>query len=199
MLALVRSEDDDLISYLETASRELARVDAILTDYLSLAARYQIVVSDVNVADLVAEAVKVAKWHHFAVGKKIETNIPPEALCKMDYNGMKQVLLNLLYNALEASPEGASVICDGRIENELLIITITDNGYGLPKDIDPFEPFFSTKEKGSGLGLTVCKRIVEAHGGSIELKNASESGGCVARIRVPTTPSVRLKDEQGRR
>jgi signal transduction histidine kinase len=64
-------------------------------------------------------------------------------------------------------------------------VTITDSGPGLANPANLFVPFFTTKPKGSGIGLTLCRQIAEAHGGSIALENRTDGQGCVARLRLP--------------
>jgi len=102
---------------------------------------------------------------------------PPLVL--MDTDQMTQVFLNILINAIEASPKGGKVhvayLADK--ENRLQIV-VTDSGEGIPReDFDKiFDPFFSTKKKGTGLGLAIVKSIMEGHGGEIEVESEPGKG-----------------------
>ncbi len=176
--------------HLHTISKEIARIDGIINDYLSLAANYRLVINEVSISNLVREAIKVAYMHKSAAGKRIELiENAPEIQAKADYNGIKQVLLNLLINALEATPKGKSVRCIIGYEGERIKIVVEDDGIGLPEDRqDLFEPFFTTKEHGTGLGLTVCKRIIEAHGGTIELSTKENGTGTRAEVLLFESP-----------
>jgi len=128
---------------------------------------------------------------------------------------IRQVVLNLLLNALEATPAGGAVRLTAsfvRVENandpEVAVeqpgapclsangvcIRVTDSGSGLPEHLGRriFDPFVSTKDTGTGLGLSICRRIVEDHGGRIEAENHAQ-GGAVLAVYLPiacTTPNL---------
>lgn len=109
----------------------------------------------------------------------------PNVMC--DVNQIKQVLVNLMKNAIEAMPEGGALHIQIRaVESGDVLVEITDQGIGIPQHvIDRLgEPFYTTKQSGTGLGLTVCFKIIQAHGGVLSL--SSEPGeGTVALIRLP--------------
>ena len=115
------------------------------------------------------------------------------AMVEADGGQLRQVLLNLLLNALDALPDGGTIAVDvvgksrGETDAEVgFEIKVTDNGCGLPIDLGGriFEPFISTKETGTGLGLPICRRIVEAHGGQIVAGNVA-AGGAEFDIWLP--------------
>lgn len=109
-----------------------------------------------------------------------------------DASQVRQVLLNLLLNAVDAVPNGGQVCAQVRVVQETsgptstVEITVQDTGPGLPTDLrrDIFAPFVSTKPTGLGLGLSICKRIAEAHGGEILAANG-EQGGAIFQVRLP--------------
>jgi two-component system, NtrC family, sensor histidine kinase HydH len=114
---------------------------------------------------------------------KISPHLPEVFL---DPLRLKQVLLNLLLNAIEASPEGESVGLDLYHKRKNIIIDVRDHGCGLPpgKKEEIFSPFFTTKSKGTGLGLPIAKKIVEAHEGMLEvLENPAK--GVTFRVIIP--------------
>ncbi|MGH7298494.1 MAG: ATP-binding protein, partial [Polyangiaceae bacterium] len=92
-------------------------------------------------------------------------------------------------NAVDASPPGAEVAVDVHRDGESAVIAVRDRGPGIaPEDLPRlFEPFFTRKEpgKGVGLGLTIARSVIEAHGGSIEVENDRSAGGATARVRLP--------------
>ncbi|MFQ5612025.1 MAG: GAF domain-containing protein [Anaerolineae bacterium] len=99
---------------------------------------------------------------------------------------MKQVFLNLILNALEAMPDGGKLQVGAQQSNGLIVVTLTDTGVGMSSEVmnDLFEPFFSTKTSGTGLGLAVSHEIVTQHGGTIEA--SSQPGrGSTFTIRLP--------------
>jgi len=103
-----------------------------------------------------------------------------------DPGQIRQVLLNLMKNAVEAMPQGGRLTVSVDLQDRDVILTVTDTGCGIPPEHLPslFTPFFSTKEKGTGLGLTICRGLVEQHGGGITLE--SQVGrGTTCTIRLP--------------
>lgn len=99
---------------------------------------------------------------------------------------MKQVFINLLVNAIEASSEGGTVSVHKCQKRKQLIIDVSDSGCGIPidKKEEIFSPFFTTKEDGTGLGLPIAKKIVEAHQGHLDVLENPE-GGVTFRVRIP--------------
>jgi signal transduction histidine kinase len=110
--------------------------------------------------------------------------------CMIDPTRIEQVMRNLIENAIEASESEARVEVDWTIreidDDETLFITVSDNGPGFTEEqrSSAFEPFFTTKGHGTGLGLPICRRIVEAHGGSIIVEESGDSGGAIT-IALP--------------
>jgi len=96
------------------------------------------------------------------------------------------VVLNLLTNAYEAMPEGGAVGVDARLAGDAVEITVTDTGVGMDAATQArvFEPFFSLKTKGTGLGLAVSKRIVEAHDGTLRVSSRPGEGTTFV-LRLP--------------
>jgi len=139
-------------------------------------------------------------------GVQIDCDAPDKPVyIAADIGQMRQVLLNLLLNALDAVPAGGKVGIEirdtdrgtGRPKDNgaggsdamlrrWLSIRVSDTGCGLPPELGDriFEPFVTSKETGLGLGLPICKRIVDAHGGEILAANRPE-GGAVFTVRLP--------------
>lgn len=118
-------------------------------------------------------------------------------LLLMDTDQMTQVFLNILINAVEASPKGGTVTVSSQYDEQgRFHILIQDEGLGIPReDLDKvFDPFFSTKKKGTGLGLAIVKSIIEGHGGDIEVE--SEPGkGTRFVVTLPAYQASQEKDE----
>ncbi|MBX7219181.1 MAG: FHA domain-containing protein [Blastocatellia bacterium] len=106
---------------------------------------------------------------------------------------IEQVLINLIRNAAEATPENKGIITVTlRLESGDVVIRVADNGSGIPPEILPriWEPFFTTKgDEGTGLGLEICRRIIEAHGGTISCESEVGRGTCFI-IRLPIRPET---------
>jgi signal transduction histidine kinase len=113
---------------------------------------------------------------------------------KADARGVRQILLNLLTNAVKFTPSGGTVTIEAAIEKDgELALTVADTGTGIPESeiVHIFEPFryrsnalVSRVKEGTGLGLSICKRLIEMHGGTIELRSRVDRGTSVT-IRFP--------------
>jgi signal transduction histidine kinase len=99
---------------------------------------------------------------------------------------MEQVLVNLLQNARDASPAGSAIDVTVAEESGRLVFEVADRGEGLPpgEEARTFEPFFTTRAHGTGLGLALAKRVAEGHGGTIHALNRA-GGGAVFRVVLP--------------
>lgn len=120
-------------------------------------------------------------------GLRIEIDLEPSSLSLMlDPSRFKQVLLNLITNAVQASPVGEGVIVRTRLENFIAKLEVIDCGPGINQDDrrNIFNPFFSKKEEGTGLGLAIAKKIVEAHRGEISYHSNGEKG-VTFTVRLP--------------
>jgi two-component system nitrogen regulation sensor histidine kinase NtrY len=137
--------------------------------------------------------VRVADW--LQRGARLETRVPvvieagPELTLQADRDQLEQVLINLLRNAADANDtDGGRIVIRWRFERWQLIIEILDDGPGLAATANLFVPFFTTKPGGSGIGLVLCRQIVEAHGGALSLTNRLDARGCIARLQLPCQP-----------
>ncbi len=121
---------------------------------------------------------------------RIETNLAAATLLPFDAMRMKQVLINLIVNAVQASPANSTVAVSTRSKGDRVIIDITDCGCGIPveKRKEIFLPFFSTKKGGTGLGLPIVKKIVQAHHGNIQILD-NPGKGVTFRVTLPVRPS----------
>jgi two-component system nitrogen regulation sensor histidine kinase NtrY len=122
----------------------------------------------------------------------LETRLPirvaagPDLLVKGDDAQLEQLLINLIRNAVDASMEtGGAVDVGWSQDNGQVEVRVRDEGPGLANTANLFVPFFTTKAKGSGIGLVLSRQIAEAHGGTLTLENRSGTRGCEALLRLP--------------
>jgi signal transduction histidine kinase len=103
-----------------------------------------------------------------------------------DRHALRRAALNLIRNAVEASPTGSAVEVTIRAEDAHGVLEVSDRGGGVPPDSRArrFEPFFTTKERGTGLGLALAHKAAVAHGGTLAL-DGRPGGGTVARLSIP--------------
>jgi len=104
----------------------------------------------------------------------------------MDASMMRRVFSNLITNAIQAMPDGGVLEISSTIDDDTVTVNVKDTGIGIPKENleKLFQPLFTTKSKGQGLGLAVCKRLVEAHGGTIEVDSVVGKGSTFT-IKLP--------------
>jgi signal transduction histidine kinase len=159
--------------YLNLISEETERLDGMLTNYRGLIRPTMVEKEDVCINSVIEKTVALMQMNENA--PRIELSLAPELpLCKADPQTLRQVFINLINNAYEAcGNEGALCITTEHI-HPLIRITFSDSGKGLPPEIFSrlFEPFVSTKPNGMGLGLAICRRLIDLNGGCIEAENA---------------------------
>jgi two-component system, NtrC family, sensor histidine kinase HydH len=146
-----------------------------------------------SLQSLIRHILKTVEGQAREKGIVIEADLPPEiGEISIDADRMSQVLMNLALNAIAATEAGGILrVVLARQDERSVRISITDTGAGIRKEdlSRVFDPYFTTKPAGTGLGLPIVEKIVEAHGGKISL--ASELGeGTTATVILPMTPST---------
>jgi signal transduction histidine kinase len=177
---------------LEIISKECQRLNGLLTQFLDFARprtpKYQ-------ATDFGAVVDSVMDLAAHAIGKspvELRKEISPDlAPVECDPELLKQVLLNLIINAIQATPGGGEVVVSAGLRNDRLSIEVRDEGCGVSRaDRDRiFDPFFTTKENGTGLGLSVAHQIVEQHGGILTAE-ANPGRGMTFSVSLPLRHEV---------
>ncbi|MDA8306306.1 MAG: PAS domain S-box protein [Deltaproteobacteria bacterium] len=170
----------------EIILKETERLEKMVEDMLDFSKPVELRKSFEHIGPILAESVAVTKplADAKAIELKIEAFGPIPAL-PLDPMRIKRVLINLLTNAIEASPKGQPVRIVHRRLGKDLVVDVSDKGAGIPCEIrkDIFSPFFTTRKGGTGLGLPIVKKVVEAHNGGIEVLNSP--CGTTFRLRLP--------------
>jgi two-component system, NtrC family, nitrogen regulation sensor histidine kinase NtrY len=109
----------------------------------------------------------------------------PQIVLHADADQLEQALINLLKNGLEATGDAGGVRVRWFQDGDWLLLEIEDDGPGIAATDNLWVPFFTTKPGGSGIGLVLCREILERHGGTIALENRTGASGCIARLRLP--------------
>ncbi len=166
---------------------EIDRVDQLLREYLSLAKNPALTrFVPTNVISLLDELLPLITAEANLKGVEVKIGDLPDGMCSGNPSELKQVFLNLIKNALDATPAGGTVTIFGHRHDRALTIAVQDTGCGIgPLKIRHiFEPFFTTKPTGSGLGLSVCKRIIDTHQGTIDVES-NEGIGTIFYVSLP--------------
>ncbi len=186
---------EELLGYAFTGIRSLhAMLDEIRSYAESRPEAYQLVTAEVD--ELVRHAVAFSRYDPQASHCRIVTQLKSRAKFEVDAFRMHQVIINLVRNAVQATPDGGEVTVRTAVAEEKLIIQVENTGEPIPAEIQAhlFEPFFTTKgEGGMGLGLSMCKAAVERHGGKISCSSGPGQPTCFT-IRLPR-PGPRASSE----
>jgi signal transduction histidine kinase len=177
---------------LQTLQSETERLQILLDNFLKLVSGHEINTRPVDIRNVVRHLVEffTPRAEELDIRMRMQLS-DQELICELDESLIQQALLNLCLNAQQAMPDGGELIVEATAEDEWARIDVTDTGIGIAAEVldKLFKPFFSTRKGGSGLGLSVTRRIVSEHGGTIEVHSEPGKG---SRF------SVRLPRGQGR-
>src|SRR5208337_2205243 len=172
-------------SVVKEVPQEIARINHIVTDLLQTARPHQPRVRKGDLNTTVEHAVMLGRQQALAKSVQIQLHKDP-ALPEVEHDSdqIHQVLLNLLLNALQAIDTNGKVAVNLRAQGSNAVVEVTDNGRGIAPDHLPniFRPFYTTKGDGTGLGLSLARRIVEDHHGRIDVTSAVGHGTTFAVI-----------------
>lgn len=173
--------------YFEIIMSEINRIEMILNELLILAKPKSPTFCRKNVEILLEQVITFiqtqAILNNIDIRTIIEPNIP---LVTCDENQLKQVIINLIKNSIEAMPKGGKIVVSvKRFDKNHITISILDEGGGIPKEHlqQLGKPFYTTKEKGTGLGLTICFQIIESHNGQMNI--TSSKSGTLIEVKLP--------------
>lgn len=184
--------------YIDIVLSELERINSIVGEFLVLAKPTAVVFAEKDVRALIRDVVTLINTQSILNNVQIFTEFDSDLpMVSCEENQLKQVFLNLLKNAIEAMPRGGNIDIKVRSkEEDKIIIQISDQGIGIPKErISTLgEPFYTTKEKGTGLGLMTCYKIIESHYGELRI-HSKENEGTTIEVILPTITQPLLKRE----
>ncbi len=154
---------------LEIARQELQRLTALLNDYRSFARPQKIQIEPTDLRQMFEEVLAPAIKHYQDCGINVELEFYEKLpLVPVDREKIKQVILNLCKNAVEAMPDGGTLRCKAYQTVDRVTIEVADTGTGIPEGLDVFQLFNTTKPEGTGLGLPIVEQIVSEHRGSVD-------------------------------
>jgi signal transduction histidine kinase len=179
---------------LDVIIEEVDRLNSVVSQFLNYAKPYTLKLRIQDVNQIIEKAISVIKASPRSDNVTIEKELRPDLpLIDVDAEQLVQVILNIAFNAIEAMHEGGTLIFrTSKIssgDGEAVGISVRDTGKGIKKEEmkNIFKPFFTTKERGVGLGLAISQKIIKNHGGHIKVKSIPLQGS-IFYIRLGVTP-----------
>ncbi len=192
-LLLEKTDDEEKKRSLNLILKELERIGERLEEFLSFAGKKANKKEKVDLRQIVSESTTLFRADAAALNIKIYESVPTVPIViDGDASSLKELITNLILNALQACTGGEYIKVSLASNNEGIYLRVEDNGVGIKNEDLPrlFEPYFTTKPKGTGLGLAISRRIAEDHGAVLSLKPA-EDKGTVAELVFHTGPAHR--------
>ncbi len=177
----------DITQHLSVISEEVDRLNRIVVDFLFAVKPMDTKLEDGNVNVVIQDLLDFVRPEMEQAGVTIQSDLSPSVpQLKIDARFIKQALLNLIKNAVSAMPEGGVLRVRTRRTGDEVLITVSDSGVGIPENIMDkiFEPYFTTKPFGTGLGLTIVFKIVKEHFGDISVSSRPGEGTTIT-IALP--------------
>jgi signal transduction histidine kinase len=185
-----RVKEEPVKKGLQTIVAQVERITKVMNQLLAFARRKPPERGPLVLKDIVDDSLELFRERLAKSGVTVELALDDHCpAAQADADQMSQVIINLIMNALHAMEDGGTLRLGLEQEQDRIKLTVADTGHGIPQAVLPkiFEPFYTTKEfgKGTGLGLTVVKGIIEEHQGTITVES-DEGKGTTFTIRLPT-------------
>jgi signal transduction histidine kinase/putative methionine-R-sulfoxide reductase with GAF domain len=176
---------------------EVKRLDNLVGDFLQFSRTNRLPYSPASVDSLLDEVVRLLRPEARAAGVTLKRQQAGASIpdLRVDAERIKQVVINLVQNAIEAMPDGGSAVLESGLVDGRAKIVVRDTGPGLPEGLDVFQLFVTTKARGTGLGLSIAQQIVLEHGGEISA-DSSPGQGAAFTVSLPTTPPEETEAER---
>jgi signal transduction histidine kinase len=170
------------------AAKEASRLEKMTRDFLTYAKPRAPAKQSADLAESIAYMVDICQPHAIRKAITIRAEVADELRADFDSGQLQQALLNLMMNAIEASPAGGAVVLRGTREPRAITVQVENANGPIPQDVvgRVFEPFFTTKSAGTGLGLAIARNIVRGHGGELVLSR-NESDVVQFAISIPAS------------
>jgi signal transduction histidine kinase len=179
--------DTDVAEQMDIISREILRLDRVVRTFLDFTRPVELRMDNIPLQELVREVVDLARPQTDAANIQVSVLLEVEGVeVRVDRDLLKQAMLNVVVNAIQAMPEGGELLFEATATEDTAELRISDSGAGISDDLRDkiFRLYFSTKQQGSGIGLAMTFRIVQLHDGTIDF--TSEPGkGTTFLIRLP--------------
>jgi PAS domain S-box-containing protein len=180
--------DEKIKEMLGLIEKNVEHANKIITDLMEYSKEIKLELTEATSRSIVKETLFVVEIPDDVQMRDLTQNEPK---LKIDLEQMKRVFANLIKNAVDAMPNGGKLTITSKESDGNVEITFTDTGTGMTKEVMEkiWTPFFTTKAKGMGLGLPICRRIIEAHGGSISVESTFGKGTTFT-VTIPIEPKL---------
>lgn len=167
---------------------ELDRTNQIIKEYLSLSQHRSIELESMQLNEIIEALYPLINADAVATNKEVKLNLKPTSNLYLDQKEIRQLILNLVRNGLEAMKPGNYITIHTYNEGHEVVLGIQDNGPGIPADILEHigKPFMTTKDTGTGLGLAICYRIANRHQAKITVDSSTSGTTFLIRFKIPS-------------
>ena len=193
------SKKEEYVSFTELISKEIRRVNEIIEQFLTLSRPFQLELKLSSLEELLKNLITLFQEEASSQGITLQLEITSKLpLIKMDEERLTQAFINIMKNGIQAMEKGGILHIETRSLKDHVNVVISDSGFGIsPETMEKiFNYYFTTKEKGVGLGLPIAHRIIEAHGGQLKVESRVGVGTKVT-ITLPTHPSIPSPSDGG--
>ncbi len=173
------SKKEEYISFMELILKEIRRVNEIIEQFLTLSRPFQLNLRESSLRDLLENLVTLFEEEASSLGIKLYPEIPSDLpLIKVDPEKLTQALINIMKNGMQAMGQGGILRIEAKSLKDYVEVTLSDSGSGIPPGQmeKVFNYYYTTKERGVGLGLPIAHRIIEAHQGQLKIESQVGSG-----------------------
>jgi two-component system sporulation sensor kinase A len=180
--------DEKTREMFELIEKDIQHANKIITDLLEYSREIRLEMTETTPKSIIKEALSLVE---IPKNVKVIDSTQNKPKIKIDIDKMKRVFANIIKNAVEAMPDGGKLTISTKELDDHVEIMFIDTGIGIAKEVMEkiWTPFFTTKAEGMGLGLPICKRIIEAHGGNISVES-SVGKGTTFKVTIPIKPKI---------
>jgi signal transduction histidine kinase len=183
--------DPDTRRHMDIIGSEIYRLDRVVQILVDFTRPRDLRLEEIDLRRLLEDVTTLATPDAEQHGVTLTCELPPEPLSvKVDADLMKQAILNVVLNGVQAMPQGGLLTVSARREDEIVVTEVRDQGSGIPHELQEkvFELYFTTKKAGSGIGLAQTFQILQWHYGSVDFQSV-QGQGTTFRLRLPMAES----------
>jgi signal transduction histidine kinase len=189
------SKKEEYLSFTGLILKEIRRVNEIVEQFLTLSRPFQLNLRISSLQELLKNLIALFQEEAFSQGVNLQTEVDPDLpLIRMDNERLTQAFINIMKNGMQAMGQGGILRVETHSLNDHVEVVISDSGSGIPPEQMEkiFNYYYTTKDKGVGLGLPIAHRIIEAHGGQLKVESRVGFG-----TKVTVALPVERKGEAG--